>query len=55
MQITPIPMMTVIQPTFYPMSLPHCKFLLIPVMSLALTADFKKYTLAFVLNELAST
>jgi hypothetical protein len=48
-------MMTVLRPAFCPMTLPQSNSYLIAVMSLALSADFKKYTVAFALNELCSS
>lgn len=55
MQFVPFPVMPLLRPTFCPMTLPQSNSFLIAVMSLALTADFKKYTLAFTLNELCSS
>ena len=52
MQFVPLPIMSLMRPTFCPMTLPQSNSFLIVVMSLALTTDFKKYTLAFALNEL---
>ena len=55
MQFVPFPVMPLLRPTFCPMIIPQSNSFLIAVMSLALTADFKKYTLAFTLNELCSS
>lgn len=55
MQFLPLPLMTLLRPTFCPMTLQQSNFYFILVMTLALSADFKKYTLAFTLNELCSS
>lgn len=55
MQFVSIPMPTILRPTICPISLPQSTSLFNPVMSYALAADFKKYALAYVLNELPSS
>lgn len=52
MQFVSFPMPTIIRPTVCPISLPQSTSFFNPVMSYALAADFKKYALAYVLNDL---
>ncbi len=55
MQFVPLPLVTLVRPTYSPISLPQGKHFFIVVMSFALASDFKKYVLAFTLNELSSS
>ena len=55
MQFLPLPLVTLVRPPVFSYSLPQSITFFILVISLALASDFKKYTLAYVLNNLASS
>ncbi len=55
MQFVSIPMASLIRPTVCPFSLPQSTPLFNVVMSFALAADFKKYAIAYVLNDRCSS
>ena len=55
MQFVSFPMPSIIRPAVCPISLPQSTSFYNPVMTYALAADFKKYTLAYVLNDLTTS
>lgn len=55
MNFVSVPVVTLLRPAFCPMTLPQSNSYFIPVMALALSTDFQKYTVVFSFNELASS
>lgn len=55
MQFVSFPIPNVFRPAICPISLPQSTYFSNPVMSYALSADFKKYAVAYVLNDLPSS
>ncbi len=53
MQFVPVPLVSLIRPTFCPVTLPQSNHFFIVVFSLSLAAGFKNYCLTLTFNELS--